>query len=620
MKNYFLVLPIFLLSHFSINAQQTVNAYAKVTNIVGTTLDISTVNESFDSFEDGEEIILYQVQDTVVNDTSNAFSFGNITNIQAAGFFEVLTILSHTEVAGIPTSITVSNPLSIPYNPSGSGSLQLISFPELGLPNFTTTGNISGMPWDGNVGGVVAFQVANNLILDHSIDASNLGFRGGRVTRNVSGPRDCITNNQFYKSSSNEFGEKGEGIYKIPANNRFTHARGHIANGGGGGTHHNGGGGGGSNQTAGGEGGFGYNATVSGCPATASCGGLGGANLSAFIRPNRFFLGGGGGGGQQNNSAGSDGRRGGGFIFIKADSIILNNCTNTVSIAANGQTADDGRNDGMGGGGAGGSILLDINGIQTNIVGCQLNVTTNGGNGGNAVTGTAHSGGGGGGQGAIRILAPTSNAILASSNSGLGGCNNSACDPNNLAASGQDSSSIILLSAVLEQFNLTYEATYQQTVLDWQILPFNRSLEFIVQRSVDAISWEYLDRVSYENHRQFYEYIDPMPLQGHSYYRIQYDTPEPETSYTPIKALYITPSDNIAQLAPNPTSNTITLRCQEQSINFLHLYNIAGVLLTAAVPLNYNTNKTVATLQLERLPAGIYILHTNVGLFKIHKI
>lgn len=617
--NPYLLLFTLLLSYFQTIAQQSVNAYAKVTAINGNVLSLSTVDETFDSFEDGEEFIIYQVQDTVVSDTSNTTSFGQINNIQAAGSFEVLTILSHTEAAGVPTSVTFSGALSNAYNSTITGSLQIISFPELGSPNYTTTGAINGRAWDGAIGGVVAFQVANLLTLNHTVSASGLGFRAGLVSANVSRSANCIVGANIFKSASNEYGEKGEGIYKRPIANSFAYARNNLASGGGGGSHHNGGGGGGSNQTAGGEGGYGYNGSTAGCPASMSCAGLGGLNLSAHIATRRLFLGGGGGGGQQNNNVGSSGGRGGGFVFIKADSIVLTNCSGNIAITANGVQGLDGVNDGMGGGGAGGSVLLRIQGVQTAVANCTLNITTNGGRGGHALTGTAHSGGGGGGQGAIRILSPSNNNIATTSQSGAGGFNNNARDPNNAALAGGDSSSVILLSVALEKLNLNYNPTYQEAILDWQIAPLYDATTFVVQRSVNALTWEDLGEVPHQSGQRFYAFTDPFPLEGTSYYRIHYQSVAPDLSYSPLRALYITPSNTLVTLGPNPTNGFIALSCPQQAIEYLEVYTITGARLTQKIPLSYSNNRTVVELELEQLPSGIYLLHTNVGIFKLQK-
>src|SRR5262245_43126472 len=90
-----------------------VNAYAQVTTLGGMVLTLGTVAEVFDTFEDGEEAILMQVQANVVgpNLVNNA-AFGLLSSIQSAGFWEVVTIVSHTETAGVPTSVTVAAPLT----------------------------------------------------------------------------------------------------------------------------------------------------------------------------------------------------------------------------------------------------------------------------------------------------------------------------------------------------------------------------------------------------------------------------------------------------------------------------------------------------------------------------
>lgn len=596
---------------------QIVNAYAKITHINVTTLQVTLVDEAFDSFEDGEQVLIYQVQDSVVNDFSNTVSSGDLFTIGSAGLFELATILSHTEVAGIPTSITLSTPLINPYNSTPNASLQIISFPKLGAPNYSTTGVLTGRPWNGNTGGVVAFQVDQTLQLNHDIQANALGFRGGLRSRNQHGPFDCTTGTVVYTSGSDEYGYKAEGIYKN-RNVAVQHGRGKFANAGGGGSHHNGGGAGGGNQTEGGIGGTGYSRTATGCPLANACGGIGGLALNNFIANNRLFLGGGGGGGQQNNSQSSDGGHGGGFIFIKADTLQVANCTANPSITANGQTAISRGNDGMGGGGAGGSILLDIRHYDVPNT-CPLNVTANGGAGG-SVNSSTHGGGGGGGQGTIRQLNPTSSNIQAIANSGLGGCSNSACTV--VAAAGADSAT--LLQTEWLHFDAAYQATTQAVDLSWSYLLAEDLLYAQLERSQDGIQWTLVQEwgsSAASSTALYYHYQDATLSNDVAYYRVKLVLATGQTTYSAVRAVRLPAIlGKGVYLGPNPTTDLITLSSQQAAIEWYHLYNSLGQVVDAQVGGQFNQKGSVLELDLRQLEAGIYILNTSVGKFKLQKL
>src|SRR5207249_10314523 len=134
--------------------------------------------------------------------------------------------------------------------------------------------------------------------------------------------------------------------------------------------------------------------------------GIGGKGLSYSNASNKIFLGGGGGAGHCNNgfhnlaaNTNYSGANGGGIILITANYLNANNKT----IFSRGDSAYELRSlnapeahDGMGGGGAGGTILLSINNYLSN-----LNINVTGGRGtdmyGPQYDGHVDPGGGGAG-------------------------------------------------------------------------------------------------------------------------------------------------------------------------------------------------------------------------------
>jgi len=104
----------------------------------------------------------------------------------------------------------------------------------------------------------------------------------------------------------------------------------------------------------------------------------------------RLLAGGGGGGGHQNNGVGSDGVAGGGIVVLRAPRIQ----GDTIRVVVDGESQARGAaNDGAGGGGAGGTIVLDACTIME-----PVRVTARGGRGGNCGGGHGPGGGGGGGR------------------------------------------------------------------------------------------------------------------------------------------------------------------------------------------------------------------------------
>lgn len=277
---------------------QVLNSYGKVTSIVGNTLSLTNVSISgVQSFADGDQVIIMQMQDNVLGNNTNTNAFGSLSGTGlSAGMYEVGTILSHTGGAGF-TSITLAAALANTYHINANADVQVISYHVFGAPNYTTPGAITPLAWNGalGTGGVIAIQVNGNFTLTNSITANGVGFAGGSVSANYyPGGLVCDTVVTNWISGSNNRGEKGESIY-LRTNAAYRYGKSNILNGGGGGVNINVGGGGGGNYTAGGNSGPGWNSTAAGCPAAGVS--LGGIGLSAQISGSRVFMGGGGGGG-----------------------------------------------------------------------------------------------------------------------------------------------------------------------------------------------------------------------------------------------------------------------------------------------------------------------------------
>jgi len=413
MKTIFTLIT-FLLLNLTVNSQ--INGYAKVTAINVKVLTVSDVNETYGQFNDGDQVLILQVQDDVIGtNTSHNASFGNLSNIQSAGTYEIAEIKTVSRVAGVVNTITIKHSFNKSYNIGPNSSLQIITFPTLGTNGYTTTANIIALPWNGNIGGVVAFNVNGILDLQHNILADNAGFNGG-IADVSTNPYGTCNATSYFNVVDPFFGNKGEGIYKN-TNPGFAAGKGKMINGGGGANTINSGGGGGSNFTGGGTANPGWSCT-------SATGGIGGEALNTQILLNRVFFGGGGGSGEANDFSNNKGGNGGGLILITAQQIRTTGTGVTLKISANGQVGNDVGNDGAGGGGAGGSLVLQTNSWSIS-PGRLLTITANGGNGGNVVNASQHGGGAGGGQGAAMFTAttPTTNVTVNTLN-GIGGLNN----------------------------------------------------------------------------------------------------------------------------------------------------------------------------------------------------
>jgi gliding motility-associated-like protein len=350
--------------------------------------------EDASTFNTGDTVLMIQMKGAVI-DSTNTAAFGAITDYKNAGNYEINYVKSKNG-----NIIELKNFLTRQYD-IPTGKVQLVRIPYYQNANITST--LTCLPWDGNKGGILVLNVQDTINLTANIDASGNGFKGGTGFNSQLAALNCFQNNYYYPQSSNaDAGQKGESIYSISSNRNY--GKGSSSNGGGGGLGHNSGGGGGANGGAGGFGGYQLD----------NCGnspfdnrGIGGKAILYTTSANKIFLGGGGGAGQADNPGNvpPHGGNGGGIIILLSNYLK----TNGNKIMSNGNNASlcsipasPDCHDGMGGGGAGGSILLSINQFLDN-----TSAENKGGKGADmigSVTLGGRIGGGGGGSGGLLFI------------------------------------------------------------------------------------------------------------------------------------------------------------------------------------------------------------------------
>ncbi len=382
-KYYFTLAVVFFYAQI-LSAQTIINDYTPVTGYDPTCNSLIVTNAT--SFSTGDEVLVIQMKGAEI-DTSNTSAFGTLKSLNNCGNYEINKV-----------RVIAGNAVGLDYNLTNNydyaaGKVQLVRVPR--HSNYTVNSTHSCAPWNGSSGGVFAIIVSNTLTLNNNIDVSEKGFRGGANANNIFHTQ-YTRNQQDYCYPVNNFSGamKGEGITEVSTNKQY--CRGELYNGGGGANSTNSGGGGGGNGGAGGQGGDEW----VGAPATA-VGGRGGQAFAYNPSVNKITMGGGGGAGDVNDRHTSDGGNGGGIVLIFAGTIVGNN----KILAANGEQGLDCSpsssfqcNDGFGGGGAGGTILINAQTLS------NINVHIAGGRGANLNTNSgAHAPGGGGAGGALLV-------------------------------------------------------------------------------------------------------------------------------------------------------------------------------------------------------------------------
>lgn len=383
---HFKIFTAFLFMVTGVHAQNTnisgvINDYTSVSAVSGNSLMVGTSS----AFSVGDRVLIIQMQGAVI-DESNSSSFGDLVSLGNAGNYEFATICA------IPNSNEIlAKNIQRSYDPSGT--VQLVRVPV--YDSATTTGIVTAMPWDGSIGGILAFECTGTFTMNDDIYLKGVGFHGGGITTSTySCSWFSLTSAYHYDVSTGKGAKKGEGIASYISGK--TGGRGAQLNGGGGGNDHNSGGGGGGNAGAGGIGGHRIGASAFTCSGTYP--GVGGNSLSYSNAENRIYFAGGGGAGHENNlGLGTAGRNGGGIVIIRAQNFVSQGQTINVDAGTTPANAYDG----AGGGGAGGTVLLDV--VQYT---GQLIINANGTDGGsvdNSGPSNCNGPGGGGGGGLLWI-------------------------------------------------------------------------------------------------------------------------------------------------------------------------------------------------------------------------
>ena len=594
--------PYTLHSQTNTNIGGVVNVYRAVTEIIPSSCQIRVSDA--DSFDIGDKVLLIQMQGASINESNDA-NFGNISSIGNAGNYELNYICAK---AGDTITLTLglNNTYDVP------GNVQLIKIPF--YEDATVSSTLTAKAWDGTTGGVLAIDVSGTLTLNSNIDVSGKGFRGGAV-QYLPEPwwgGGCNHTNYFYSNNDYRGAYKGEGL-KITSGSLVA-GKGKNSNGGGGGNHHNTGGGGGGNFGTGGNGGV---KQGSNCNGTNP--GIGGLSVSNTYK---IFLGGGGGSGDDNNNQGSSGANGGGIILISANAIEANN----NYIRSNGNNANFSLSDGAGGGGAGGTIFLDISNYGTT----PINIEVRGGNGGNSSRWDTYCmgpGGGGGGGVLLMTSSSTPSNISLNTSGGLNGVVDvSTTAPCSLTTGGASpgTNGGLLLDVTLFQSpntcagctipllpvtwkTFTAKAISKKVQLNWSVAMEENLDHYVVERSSNGADFIAIATVA-PNSSKSYGFMDEDPHFGYNYYRIKNIDKDGSHGYSVVKKVHFQSLLQQINIIPNPVSEgtiKLELTALGEGSAVVFIFNSIGqVMKQLQIELKEGLNQQ--SIELNALPAGVY--------------
>ena len=599
----------------------------------------------------GDLIMIIKMQGATI-DITNSTTYGTISAYNNAGMFELQVVKGVTG-----NVITFCNNLTNTYNISVTTErVQAVRIPRLSALTINSGSSLTASAWasSGYTGGIVAVEVTGNASIAGTITADGIGFRGGVVDNQTTGPPGV--SNYVYTTAA-DGAEKGEGIAGFETdydalNGRYD--RGAPANGGGGGVAHNSAGGGGANggvpaswngmgnpdnsgtnystawdlegssfhsntSSGGGRGGYSYGANAPGPLTTApgntnwggdnrrNIGGWGGRPLNYTVG-STLFLGGGGGAGDANNNAAQNGANGGGIIYL----LVTGNLSGAGTITAKGATAGNtisGNNDAPGGGGGGGAVQLNVQGTISGVT-----VNANGGGGGNQLITTAESegpgGGGGGGFAAVTGTPGITINVAGGANGTTTSTSLTAFTPNGATKGGAGTSSnsnsftsvpalsCFPLPLTLISFDAQVDGQ-DNVALDWTTENESGMKGFDVLESNDGTNWQTLGMVAATNNSN---------TQNYSYSAGSF----PQKTWFKLKMVNLDNSfdySNILFVQPKSrefiyvNGNNLWLQNLPIQTKEVRIYNILGVLVFSKPIANQSYS---AEIDISHLPKGVY--------------
>lgn len=147
--------------------------------------------------------------------------------------------------------------------------------------------------------------------------------------------------------------------------------------------------------------------------------------------------------------------------------------------------------------------------------------------------------------------------------------------------------------------------------LEWVTSLSSNIDKYIIERSVDAVNWEYVFESAAVNTDDQIKYsgMDFHPYLGQSYYRLKYTEMDGSLYFSDVKSVNIYPSGQLTYLLyPNPTDKTVFVKLNmDHDYESLVVYDAKGSLMMKK-DVRTSSQKDLISIDVSTLPQGSYIL------------
>ena len=212
------------------------------------------------------------------------------------------------------------------------------------------------------------------------------------------------------------------------------------------------------------------------------------------------------------------------------------------------------------------------------------------------------------------------------SGNGAANMNPSCC--NTIQTLDQDCLEYIYPSAVLpvELVNFAAEVRNEEVFVSWQTASELHNDYFEIQRSVDGVNFEYLERVEGSGSSQEiidYSVMDVTPLKGRSFYRLKQVDYDGTSIYSEVKSVYIDYEDWNTTIFPNPITGgevQFSIDSKKERETSIEVLTLDGKLVQSK-EFNIVRGSNRLGINLDGFPSGVYFLslQSDTGIVSMYR-
>ena len=158
--------------------------------------------------------------------------------------------------------------------------------------------------------------------------------------------------------------------------------------------------------------------------------------------------------------------------------------------------------------------------------------------------------------------------------------------------------------------------------LEWQTASETNNYFFTIEHSKDINSWEELAKIKSAGNSSSltpYFFLDKKPYEGISFYRLKQTDFDGKQSYSTIRIINYLPVNNNIIIFPNPSSNQIIIKGNEQELLNITIYNTLGQNVTNDIK-QVSKSKDQRVIDLRSLQDGLYFIKTQTSVIKLSKV